>query len=59
MEKFARQAVAEGVGSAANLHVSKDSELYRILVLHYNRNNRIEVRMDGILISLKRCLQCR
>ena len=43
MEKYARQAIAEGVKNAVNLHVTIESELYRVLVLHYNRNNRIEV----------------
>lgn len=43
MEKHARQALTEGVTAAEELHVSTDSELYRVLTLHYNRNNQIEV----------------
>lgn len=43
MEKYARQAVAEGVKSADELRVLGDSEIYRVLNLHYNRNNHIEV----------------
>ncbi|KAK4871432.1 hypothetical protein RN001_016463, partial [Aquatica leii] len=43
MEKYARQAVSEGVKNGDDLHVSGDSELYRVLNLHYNRNNHIEV----------------
>lgn len=43
MEKYARQALAEGIKSADDIQVSKDSELYRVLNLHYNRNNHIEV----------------
>jgi len=43
MEKYARQALAEGIKNASNLIVTTDSELYRVLVLHYNRNNQIEV----------------
>lgn len=43
MEKYARQAVSEGVKGADDLHVSADSEIYRVLNLHYNRNNHIEV----------------
>lgn len=43
MEKYARQAVSEGVKSAEDLHVSGDCEIYRVLNLHYNRNNHIEV----------------
>lgn len=43
MEKYARQALAEGVKSVGDLVVTKDDELYRVLILHYNRNNQIEV----------------
>ena len=43
MEKYARQALAEGVKNAEELMVNQDSELYRVLNLHYNRNNQIEV----------------
>ncbi|XP_066905458.1 homeobox protein prospero isoform X2 [Halyomorpha halys] len=43
MEKYARQAVSEGIKSSDDLHVSGDCEIYRVLNLHYNRNNHIEV----------------
>ncbi|KAL0269594.1 UNVERIFIED_CONTAM: hypothetical protein PYX00_007272 [Menopon gallinae] len=43
MEKYARQAVSEGIKNAEDIHVSADSEIYRVLNLHYNRNNHIEV----------------
>merc|ERR1712223_781642 len=43
MEKYARQALSEGVKNGEDLHVSVESELYRVLNLHYNRNNHIEV----------------
>lgn len=43
MEKYARQSVADGAKSADDLHVSADCEIYRVLNLHYNRNNHIEV----------------
>jgi len=43
MEKYARQAISDGIQSVADLIITVDSELYRILVLHYNRNNQIEV----------------
>lgn len=43
MEKYARQAVSEGVKNAEDLRVGGDSEIYRVLNLHYNRNNHIEV----------------
>ena len=45
MEKYSRQALAEGVKNVSDLVVSTDCELYRVLVLHYNRNNQIEVYM--------------
>ena len=44
MEKYARQALSEGVKQADELTVTADSELLRVLNLHYNRNNHIEVR---------------
>ena len=43
MEKYARQAIAEGIKTPEDLLVTIDSELYRVLNLHYNRNNQIEV----------------
>jgi len=43
MEKYARQAVTEGVKGVDDIHISGDSEIYRVLNLHYNRNNHIEV----------------
>lgn len=43
MEKYSRQALAEGVKNVSDLVVSADCELFRVLVLHYNRNNQIEV----------------
>ena len=45
MEKYARQALSEGIKNAEDLHVSVESELYRVLNLHYNRNNHIEVSL--------------
>lgn len=53
MEKYARQAVSEGVKTVEDIHVSMDSEIYRVLNLHYNRNNHIEVwgpqvRIDNV-----------
>ena len=43
MEKYARQAIAEGVQNPEEIHVSTESEIYRVLNLHYNRNNQIDV----------------
>ena len=44
MEKYARQALSDGVKSTDELIVTNDSEIFRVLILHYNRNNQIEVR---------------
>lgn len=44
MEKFARQALAEGITDRNDIFVSKDSELFKVLNTHYNRNNHIKVR---------------
>ena len=43
MEKYARQALSEGVKSDTELNVTEESELYRVINVHYNRNNHIEV----------------
>ncbi|CAL8077553.1 unnamed protein product [Calicophoron daubneyi] len=43
MEKFARVAISEGVRLADEIHVTTDSEIYRALNLHYNRNQQLEV----------------
>ncbi|KAK7595436.1 hypothetical protein V9T40_013261 [Parthenolecanium corni] len=43
MEKYARAAIADGISNADDIHVSLDSDIYRVLNLHYNRNNHIEV----------------
>uniref|UniRef100_W4VRG3 Homeobox protein prospero n=1 Tax=Corethrella appendiculata TaxID=1370023 RepID=W4VRG3_9DIPT len=43
MEKYARNAVSEGMKNVDDIHVSLESEIYRVLNLHYNRNNHIEV----------------
>lgn len=52
MEKYARQALSEGINNADDIHVSGESEIYRVLNLHYNRNNHIEVRLFFILAFL-------
>ncbi|KAI1898722.1 hypothetical protein AGOR_G00075290 [Albula goreensis] len=53
MERFARQAVREGVmgrGETA-LRLRRDSELYRILNLHYNKSNDYHVPERFLEIS--------
>ena len=47
MEKHSRQALSEGVKSAEELTVTPDCELIRVINLHYNRNNHIEVSDGG------------
>ncbi|XP_060789518.1 prospero homeobox protein 1a isoform X3 [Neoarius graeffei] len=42
MEKFARQAINDGVTDTEELTVSRDSELYRALNMHYNKANDFE-----------------
>ena len=59
MEKYARQALSEGVKSETELHVTEDSELYRVINVHYNRNNHIEVSLVNLLtINLVILLFC-
>ncbi|XP_056620231.1 prospero homeobox protein 1-like [Triplophysa dalaica] len=43
MEKFARQAINDGVLTADDLSVTCDSELYRVLNMHYNKSNDFQV----------------
>lgn len=57
MEKYARQAISEGISNVEDLHVSPDSELFRVLNLHYNRNNQIEVSF--VLIRTSRPFKSR
>ena len=45
MEKYARQALSEGVKNGEEITVNFDSELIRVLNLHYNRNNHLEVNI--------------
>ncbi|XP_043118827.1 prospero homeobox protein 1a isoform X1 [Puntigrus tetrazona] len=42
MEKFARQAINDGVTGADELSVSRDCELFRALNMHYNKANDFE-----------------
>ncbi|KAI6240857.1 Prospero domain-containing protein [Aphelenchoides fujianensis] len=41
MEKYAKQALAEGITDANDITVTTDSEIFRTLNQHYNRNNFI------------------
>ena len=44
MEKFARQAISDGVTNPKMLVVLRNSELFRALNMHYNKGNDFEVR---------------
>ncbi|XP_073673043.1 prospero homeobox protein 1-like [Garra rufa] len=43
MEKFARQAINDGVAAVDDIIVSRDSDLYKVLNMHYNKANDFEV----------------
>ncbi|CAF1266251.1 unnamed protein product [Rotaria sordida] len=43
IEKYARQYLAEGIRNVEDLIITTDSDLYRVLNLHYNRSNQIDV----------------
>ncbi|KAJ7988659.1 hypothetical protein DPEC_G00311510 [Dallia pectoralis] len=43
MEKFARQAIVDGVLDVKDMSVRRDSELFRALNMHYNKANDFQV----------------
>ncbi|XP_076835407.1 prospero homeobox protein 2 isoform X2 [Brachyhypopomus gauderio] len=43
MEKFARQAIVDGVSDVKDMSVSRDSELFRALNMHYNKANDFQI----------------
>ncbi|XP_038193645.1 prospero homeobox protein 2 [Arvicola amphibius] len=43
MEKYARQAISDGVTDPKMLAVLRDSEIFRVLNTHYNKGNDFEV----------------
>ncbi|XP_018601629.2 prospero homeobox protein 2 [Scleropages formosus] len=43
MEKFARQAIMDGVSDVKEMCVTRDSELFRALNMHYNKANDFQV----------------
>ncbi|XP_068577901.1 prospero homeobox protein 2 [Cebidichthys violaceus] len=43
MEKFARQAIVDGISDVKDMTVSRDSELFRALNMHYNKANDFHV----------------
>ncbi len=56
MEKYARQSISEGLKNPEDLIVTTESEIYRVLSLHYNRNNQIEVGLR-VLQFLQECMR--
>uniref|UniRef100_A0A8R1DUB5 Prospero domain-containing protein n=1 Tax=Caenorhabditis japonica TaxID=281687 RepID=A0A8R1DUB5_CAEJA len=50
MEKFGRQLLAEGVRDRSEIFVTKDSELFKVLNTHYNRNNHIKAPDHLVLV---------
>ncbi|KAA0723050.1 Prospero homeobox protein 1 Homeobox prospero-like protein PROX1 [Triplophysa tibetana] len=53
MERFARQAAREGLASAREraVRLGRDSELYRILNMHYNKSNDYQVPERFVEVS--------
>uniref|UniRef100_A0A8C8LP08 Prospero domain-containing protein n=1 Tax=Oncorhynchus tshawytscha TaxID=74940 RepID=A0A8C8LP08_ONCTS len=43
MEKFARQAIVDGVRDVKDMSISRDSEMFRALNMHYNKANDFQV----------------
>ncbi|KAM6961235.1 prospero homeobox protein 2 [Aplochiton taeniatus] len=43
MEKFARQAIVDGVTDIKDVNIGRDSELFRALNMHYNKANDFQV----------------
>ncbi|KAK3537197.1 hypothetical protein QTP70_002619 [Hemibagrus guttatus] len=43
MEKFARQAIMDGVSDVKDISVTRDSEVFRALNMHYNKANDFQV----------------
>ncbi|CAG5082591.1 Oidioi.mRNA.OKI2018_I69.PAR.g10163.t1.cds [Oikopleura dioica] len=56
IEKYARHALSEGIENAADLKVTRESELFKALNNHYNKTNEFEVPeefLDVALMSLR------
>lgn len=43
MDKYARNYLAEGIKNKEDIIVTPESEIYKNLNQHYNRNNHIQV----------------
>ncbi|XP_072895342.1 prospero homeobox protein 2 [Hemitrygon akajei] len=51
MEKFARQAVNDGLTDANDLKVTRDSDLYRALNGHYNKANDFQIPREFLEVA--------
>jgi len=49
MEKFARQSINDGITGVEEMGVSRDSELFRALNMHYNKANDFEVNTNTFI----------
>ncbi|CDQ68054.1 unnamed protein product [Oncorhynchus mykiss] len=50
MEKFARQAIVDGVTDVKDMSISRDSELFRALNMHYNKANDFQVSQNVFIL---------
>jgi len=49
IEKYARQALSEGIQDPADLRVNRDSDMFKALNNHYNKTNEFEVIIRCLL----------
>lgn len=49
MEKFARNALLEGVADVRGLTVGRESDLFKALNMHYNKANDFQVNYTATL----------
>jgi len=52
IEKYARQALSEGITDPADLRVSRDCDMFKALNNHYNKTNEFEVPDEFLECSL-------
>jgi len=52
IEKYARQALSEGIQDPAELRVNRDSDMFKALNNHYNKTNEFEVPDEFLECSL-------
>ena len=60
IEKYARHALSEGIENAADLKVTRESELFKALNNHYNKTNEFEVfiRAQSDSVTSHRLISC-